>query len=170
MKQLIFPLLCALLVFSLVLQSSCNPDDYGPCEEDPFLIPERAYLSIEIYKTGEVDQTSLLDVIQYPCDRDSVSAFDEAGTIVDEFDFRSNGYISFRATYPDQLNQTALSQEVSRKFLLYINYLTIHEVEIKYKLREVNCRYDLFEYIEVFYDDELYARTEDVVKNSTNSS
>ena len=161
MKQLFFPLLCALLVFSLVLQSSCNPDDYGPCEEDPFETPDRSYISFSMVVPNTNEEQNLLDVLRYPCDRDSVKVYSEDGEVAEDYVFRADGRIGFRATNNDRIHELAQIQEVSRTFQLYINYREVHWIELRYQLREVKCRYDVFDYLEVYYDDELYSRSSD---------
>ena len=164
MKNLLFPLLCNLLLFSLVLQSSCNPDDYGPCEEDPFPVPQNAGITIAMVLPNSNQQEYLLDILRYPCDRDSVAVFRENGEKVDEFYFESDGVIAFRVNIFDMDHSEAFRQEVSKSFTLYINYLETHQITTKYKMRETGCNYDVFEFVEVFFDNELQARAEDALE------
>ena len=164
MKQLLFPLLYTLLLPSLVLQSGCNPDDYGPFEDNPTSTPDSGFVFFGIYEPGEVDNINILDIVRYPCGRDSVKVYDEDGEIPELFEFESGGNIAFRATQDDQIHQRAFSQEVSRRFQLYINYREVHWIELRYKVREVKCNYDVFEYIEVYFDDALYQRIEDFIE------
>lgn len=152
-----------LLLGLIMLQASCNPDDYGACEDDPFLTPDRAYLIVSFYQTGLVDEEKLLDIAEYPCNRDSVRVFDESINVAEEFEFQATGNIFFRVTYDDQLNDQALTSEVSRRFRLYINYQEVHWIELRYKLRSVKCSCDVFEYLEVYFDDILYSHSENVL-------
>ena len=161
MKQLLFPLLYTLLLPSLVLQSGCNPDDYGPCDAASYERTDNAYVSYSLVQPDTREQVNLLDVLNYPCDRDRIGVFFEDDTPVTVFELSPSGTIEFRATYDDQIHELARSQEVSRRFKLYINYVEIHWIEIRYKIRSVKCSYDIFDYIEVYYDDEFYHRSED---------
>lgn len=164
MRTHYFYALAFLGLFLILLQASCNPDDYGPCDRDPTSTPDRGFVFFSMVLPDTNEEINLLDVLRYPCDRDSVKVYDENGDVPGLYEFDLAGRIAFRATYDDQIHRLAFEQEVSRQFQLYINHQEIHWIELRYRLREVKCEYDVFQYIEVYYDNELFIRSEDLIR------
>ena len=128
------------------------------------MVPQNAGVSISIVIPDTNEQAYLLDILRYPCHRDSVTVLDDTGSMVEEFYFGADGSIAFRVNTFDMDHSAAFDQEVVREYLLYINYLETHEIEVRYRLRKVGCSYDVFEYVEVYFDHTLYGRGEDVLE------
>ena len=164
MRTRYFYVLAFLGLFLVLLQASCNPDDYGACDAEYYERTDNGYISFVLAQTGTNEEVIFLDVLRYPCDRDSVKVFSEDGELVDEYEFRADGRIAFRATNDDSIHALARTQEVSRLFQLYINYQEVHWIELRYRLRDVKCDYDVFDYIEIYYDDSLYSRSIDRIR------
>ena len=148
----------ALLPLAL-LQSGCIGDD---CGREPEESPQDAVVSLTFEVPNTADQENYLDIVRFPCSRDSVMVYQENGERALGFNFDQGGRISFTVNTFQMDHSLAFEQEVIKRFQLYINYREVHWIEFRYIMRDTGCSWDEFAYIDIYYDDVLYARDEGV--------
>ena len=148
----------ALLPLAL-LQSGCIGDDNSDCFDRPEA-PESAVFDLVYIVPNTLDQRRYLDLLNYPCFRDSIMVYQENGQPALDFSLSQNGRISFTVNTFQQDHSAAFRTEVRKRFQLYINYREIHYIEFRYMMYDTGCSQSNFTYIETYYNNVLMVRDE----------
>ena len=165
MKLFLCNLLGASLLLSLFTFSSCNKvDDEGnpvyKCDNNEFGTANSAGFSFRL-KDSDNPEIYLLDIIDYPCDRDSIKVFKESGEEAANIFFRTDGRIGWKVIAFEEDHTDAFLNEQVREFYAYINYRHVDTFRFEYKFLEAECNYTVFDYARVLYNGRMLYEIDD---------
>ena len=156
MKLFLRTLLGASLLLSLLTFASCNKvDDEGnpvyQCDNNEFGSATHSGFSFTFRDRDDPDKFPL-DLIDYPCDRDSITVYKENGEQAENITFNNTGQLGFRVISRDEDHTDMFINEQVREFYAYINYRHVDTLRFEFKFLETDCNYVVFDYARVYYN------------------
>ena len=152
-------LLGASLLLSLFTFASCNKvDDEGnpvyQCDDGDFGSATNSGLGF-LFRDPEDPERLPLDLIDYPCFRDSISVFTENGEPAADFVLTNGGRVGFQVIASEEDHTDAYINDQIKEFYFYVNYRHVDTFRFEYMFLETDCNYVVFDYARVYYNSEL---------------
>ena len=159
MKLFLRTILGASLLLSLFTFASCNKvDDEGnpvyQCDNDEFGSATHTGFSPLFVDANNPDRLPL-DIVEYPCFRDSVTVFKENGETAENIVFNNSGQIGFQVISRDEDHTDMFINEQVREFYAYINYQHVDTFRFEFMFLETDCNYVVFDYARIFLNNNL---------------